>query len=143
MTGRPSVGVPTREVDVRWMGEGLLFEGRAGGRPPVIVDGRSQQSLSPVELLLVSAAACAGADVVLILQKQRVDLRSLEISMAGSRRETEPRRFVAINFHFALAGAGANDAKARRAVALSLEKYCSVVATLAPDTVVTFDVTVA
>lgn len=142
MTGRPSVGVPTREVNVRWQGDGLLFEARAGDRPPVLVDGSSQQSLSPVELLLASAAACAGADVVLILGKQRAELRSLTIAMTGTRRDTEPRRFLAVHFHFTAAGVGVDLAKLRRAVTLSLDKYCSVVATLAPDTTVTCDCTV-
>jgi len=40
-----------------------------------------------------------------------------------------------------VAGDGADEAKARRAVELSLEKYCSVVASLAPDIPVTYDVT--
>ncbi len=143
MTGRPSVGVPTRAVDVRWTGDGLVFEAHGGQRPPILVDGNSQQSLSPVELLLASAAACAGADVVLILAKQRADLRSLTISMTGTRRDTEPRRFVAIHFQFTAAGVGVDLAKLRRAVTLSLDKYCSVVATLAPDTAVTCDCVVA
>lgn len=143
MTGRPSVGVPTRAVEVQWLGEGLRFEGSAPGRPPVQVDGNTQQSLSPVELLLVAAASCTGADVVLILQKQRVALELLRIAVTGTRRDTEPRRFTALHLHFIVAGAGADEAKVRRAISLSLEKYCSVVATLAPDTSVTYDVTVA
>ncbi len=143
MTGRPSVGIPTREVTVTWEGEGLLFTGRAGDRPPVLVDGNTQRSVSPVELLLVAAATCAGADVVLILEKQRVALRRLHIGMVGTRRDSEPRRFTKIHFRFAIEGAGADLTKARRAIDLSLEKYCSVVATLASDTAITYDVAVA
>ena len=37
-------------------------------------------------------------------------------------------------------GDGADEVKARRAIDLSLEKYCSVVASLAPDTRITYDV---
>lgn len=143
MMGRPSVGIATREVAVTWQGEGLVFEGRAGNRPALQVDGRTERALSPVELLLVSAATCTGSDVVLILEKQRVDLRRLEIGVVGTRRDSEPRRFTKIHFRFIIEGAGADEAKARRAIDLSLEKYCSVVATLAPDTAVTYDVTLA
>ncbi len=143
MTGRPSVGIPTREVAVTWQGEGLLFEGRAGGRPPVLVDGRTERAVSPVELLLVSAATCTGSDIVLILEKQRVELRRLEIGIVGTRRDSEPRRYTKIHFRFVIEGTGADETKARRAIDLSLEKYCSVVATLAPDTAITYDVTVA
>ena len=143
MTGRPSVGIPIREVSVEWQGEGLLFEGRAGERPPLLVDGNTQRALSPMELLLLAAGTCAGADVVHILTKQRIVPRRLAIAMSGTRRETEPRRYVAIHYHFTVAGEGADEAKVRRAVDLSLEKYCSVVASLAPDTQVTYDVTLA
>lgn len=140
MTGRPSVGIPTREVSVEWQGEGLLFEGRAGERPPVVVDGDTQRAMSPIELLLLAAGACAGADVVHILAKQRVVLRRLAIALSGTRRETEPRRYLAIHYRFTVAGDGVDDAKVRRAIDLSLEKYCSVVASLAPDMQVTYDV---
>jgi putative redox protein len=143
MTGRPSAGVPTRQVAVTWRGDGLLFHGRAGDRPAIPVDGNTQTALSPVELLLVAAATCAGSDVVLILQKQRVDLRRLDIDVLGTRRPTEPRRYTAIHFRFTVAGAGADETKVRRAIDLSLQKYCSVVATLAPDTAIDYDVALA
>ena len=100
----------------------------------------SSPATSPVELLLLAAATCSASDVVLILQKQRVALRALEVTLHGTRRETEPRRYTAIHFRFAIAGEGADDAKTRRAIDLSLEKYCSVVASLAPDTRITYDV---
>ena len=130
-------------MSVEWKGEGLLFEGRAGERPPVLVDGNTERALSPMELLLLAAGTCAGADVVHILAKQRVALRRLAIEMSGTRRETEPRRYVAIHYRFAVEGTDADETKVRRAVALSLEKYCSVVASLAPDTQVTYDAVVA
>ena len=129
------------EVAVRWK-EQLQFEGGPAGRPPVLVDGDSRAATSPVELLLVAAASCSAADVVLILQKQHVRLAALEVLVRGTRRETEPRRYTAIVFHFTIRGEGADETKARRAIDLSLEKYCSVVASLAPDVSISYDVTV-
>jgi putative redox protein len=136
------VAAPTAAVTVRWK-EGLQFEGGPVGRPPVLVDGDSRAATSPVELLLVAAATCTAADVVIILQKQRVKLTALDVAMLGTRRETEPRRYTAIAFHFTIRGEGADETKARRAVDLSIEKYCSVVASLAPDISISYDVTVA
>lgn len=124
---------------MRWR-ERLLFEGGGAGRPAIVVDGDGAAATSPVELLLLAAATCAAADMVVILRKQRVELRALEAAVQGTRRETEPRRYTAIHFRFTLAGEGADEAKARRAIDLSLEKYCSVVASLAPDTHVSYDV---
>jgi len=124
---------------MRWR-EALEFDAQGPGRPPVVVDGNSVVAASPVELLLVAAATCTASDVVLILQKQRVALRGLEVQVQGTRRTEQPRRFLALHFVFTLTGDGADEGKARRAIDLSLEKYCSVVASLASDIRITYDV---
>jgi len=135
------MAAPTAAVSIRWT-EGLKFEGGPAGRPAVSVDGDSRAATSPVELLLTAAATCSAADVVIILQKQRVKLAALEVAMLGTRRETEPRRYTAIAFHFNVRGDGADETKVRRAIDLSLEKYCSVVSSLAPDISISYDVTI-
>ena len=127
------------EITLRWR-EALEFEATAPGRPPVGVDGNSAVATSPVELLLAAAASCTASDVVLILQKQRVLLRGLEVLVRGTRRAEQPRRFTALHFVFTVTGEGADEAQARRAIDLSLEKYCSVVASLAPDIRISYDV---
>ena len=132
----------TAEITVRWK-EQLQFEGASAGKPPILVDGDTRVATSPVELLLVAAATCAAADIVIILEKQRVKLATLEIAVRGTRRDTDPKRYTAIAFHFTIRGEGADESKARRAIDLSLEKYCSVVASLAPDISISYDVTVA
>jgi putative redox protein len=136
------VASPTADVTMRWT-QGLEFTGGGAGRPSILVDGDSRAATSPVELLLLAAATCSAADVVIILQKQRVRLAALEVAAHGTRRETDPRRFTAIAFHFTVRGEGVDEAKVRRAVDLSLEKYCSVVTSLAPDIRISYDVTVA
>ena len=127
------------EIAVRWR-DGQVFDAGPAGRPAVVVDGDSTVAVSPVELLLVAAAACSATDVVTILEKQRVALRALEVSVRGTRREEHPRRFTALHFVFTIAGEGADETKARRAIDLSLEKYCSVVASLAGDISISYDV---
>lgn len=129
-------------VAVRWR-DGLVFEGGPAGRPAVVVDGKSREATSPVELLLVAAATCTAADIVLILEKMRVKLRALDIAVRGTRREQEPRRYTAIHFDFTLSGEGVDETKARRAIDLSIEKYCSVLASLAPDIPVDYAVRIA
>jgi len=74
-----------------------------------------------------------------VLKKMRVDLQELHIDVAGTRREEEPRRYVAVHFTYRIRGSGLDEAKARRAIDLSLEKYCSVVHSLAPDIRVTYE----
>lgn len=132
----------TANVSVRWRNQ-IVFEGSGTGQPSIVVDGDTQVATSPVQLLLVACASCTGADIVEILEKMRVVLRTLEIEAEGTRREDYPRRFTAIHFRFRVGGDGVDEAKMRRAVDLSLEKYCSVMASLAPDIRVTYDLTIA
>ncbi len=127
---------------VRWRHQ-LVFEGSGPGRPPLTIDGDSAAGTSPVELLLVACASCTGADIVGILEKAQVRLEVLDIEVVGTRREDHPRRFTAIQFRVSARGAGADETKVRRAVDLSLEKYCSVMASLAPDIRVDYDVAIA
>jgi putative redox protein len=130
------------EVTMRWLHD-LVFEGNGPGQPAMRVDGDTKVATSPVQLLLLAAATCTASDVVIILQKQRVKLEALDIAVQGTRREAEPRRITAIAFRFSVRGEGLDDVKVRRAIDLSIEKYCSVIASLAPDIPVSYDVTIA
>jgi putative redox protein len=124
-----------RAVQLVWSGEGLRFSG-AGTEPvtPAIqIDGDGETGPSPMIALLLAAAGCSGADVVVILEKMRVQLREVSIAVEGMRRDEEPRRYVSLRLRFRLAGEGLDRAKAERAVSLSVEKYCSVLSSLAPD----------
>jgi putative redox protein len=124
-----------RAVRLTWSGTGMRFQGQGTEppSPPVLVDGDGAGGPSPMQVLLLSAAGCAGSDVVSILTKMRVALDHLVVNVVGVRRDDEPRRFTEIRFHFTLDGDGLDRAKAERAVGLSLEKYCSVIHSLAPD----------
>jgi putative redox protein len=123
--------------------EGMIFRGGAPDGPRVVIDADNAQGPGPMLTLLLAAASCTGSDIVLILEKMRVGLRRLRIEVHGTRREEAPRRYTAIRFEFHLAGEGLDDNRARRAIDLSLEKYCSVVASLAPDIAISYGLTLA
>ena len=105
----------------------------------MVIDADNAVAPGPMLNLLLAAGACSATDVVVILGKMRVKLASLAVELTGTRRDEEPRRYVAIHFTFRLRGDGLDTAKARRAIDLSLEKYCSVVHSLAPDTRVAYE----
>lgn len=111
--------------------------------PPIVIDGDGTAGPSPMLALLLACAGCSGADVVTILQKMRVRLTALSIDVEGTRRAEEPRRYVAVRFVYQLSGDGLDRAKVERAVELSLEKYCSVVHSLAPDMAITHEIRLA
>jgi putative redox protein len=127
----------TKRATVIWQ-QGLRFTGSAPGAPAITVDGDNVTGPGPMLTLLLAAAACTGSDLVLILEKMRVNLHGLRIEVVGTRREEEPRRYVAIHLAYHLGGEGIDPLKARRAIDLSLEKYCSVIHSLAPDIAVTY-----
>jgi putative redox protein len=127
----------TKRAILTWQ-QGLRFSGGAPDRPAIMVDGDNAAGPGPMLTLLLAAASCTGSDVVVILEKMRVRLTSLRIEVEGVRREEEPRRYVALHFDYRLHGEGLDPVKARRAIDLSLEKYCSVVHSLAPDIAITY-----
>ena len=132
----------TKRVVLTWQ-EGLRFTGGAPEGPSTTIDGDNVAAPGPMLTILLAAASCSGSDVVVILQKMRVQLRQLRIDASGVRREQEPRRYTAIHLDYHLAGEGLDQAKATRAIDLSLEKYCSVIHSLAPDIAITYALTLA
>ena len=127
---------------VEWHGD-ERFSGGAPNAPIAFVDGNGAAAPSPVVTLLNAAATCAATDVVLILQKKRVALRSLTVDVEAHRREAAPRRVLAMTLVWRLAGEGLDATKARHAVELSVEKYCSVMSSLNPDITITNEIHVA
>ena len=112
----------TKYVALAWE-RAMIFRGGAEGGPQVVIDGDNAAAPGPMLALLLAAGSCTGSDIVLIMEKMRVALRELRIEVSGTRREEHPRRYVAIRFEFHLAGEGLDEARARRAIDLSLEKY--------------------
>lgn len=127
-----------RHATLTWSHQ-MVFSGGETGGPSIPIDGDGTAGPSPMILLLLAAGSCTGSDIVSILEKMRVELRSLAIDVTGTRREEHPRRYLALHLRFRLSGAGLDRAKAQRAIDLSLEKYCSVAHTLAPDLAVTHE----
>lgn len=130
----------TKRVTLAWE-ERLVFRGGEPGGPVTTIDGDNAAAPGPMLTLLLAAAACTGADVVSILEKMRVPPRELRIEASGVRREEEPRRYTAIHLEYHIAGAGLDEVRARRAIDLSVTKYCSVIHSLAPDIRITHGLT--
>jgi putative redox protein len=57
----------------------------------------------------------------------------------SERAETDPKVFTRIHMHFVVKGRGLADAKVKRAIDLSIEKYCSATAMLSKTATVTHD----
>ena len=122
----------TKHIEVNWT-DGLRFEGGEPGGPQVVVDGTNVSAPGPMLQLLVALAGCTGADVVSMLEKMRVDLTECRMEVRGTRAEEDPRRYLTIHIDYYLAAPDLDETRARRAIDLSMEKYCSVTHSLRLD----------
>ena len=125
-------------VGVRWTG-GLAFEaGGKGDRPQLRICGHSRDGQSPPEALLCALATCTAIDVVLILEKRRTPVASLEMEVIAERAAESPRRLTKVHLAYRIAGPGIERAHAERAIEKGVTKYCTVRDTLDPEMPVTW-----
>ena len=92
-------------------------------------DRKSNVAPGPMELLLLALGACTATDVVIVLEKKRQKLESLEVICIGERAPEPPEVWTRMELVYRLRGE-LNEAAVKRAIELSEEKYCSVAAML-------------
>ncbi|MEE9524936.1 MAG: OsmC family protein [Thermodesulfovibrionales bacterium] len=96
-------------------------------------DPKAVEGCWPTDTLLMSVAGCLGIDVVMFLQKMRVEINDFEIETTGSRNPTPPQYYKSIEMVIHISGKGVTPKKLDRAISLSQEKYCSVYHSLRKD----------
>lgn len=88
--------------------------------------GGGGKGMRPMQVVLAALGSCSSIDVILLLRKQKQDLRDIRVSIEAEREaDKTPSLFTNIHVHYQLFGA-IDDKKAHRAVSLSMEKLCSV-----------------
>ncbi|WP_048147856.1 OsmC family protein [Palaeococcus ferrophilus] len=98
------------------------FIGRIEGDKCSVILGEG--GISPMKLLLLSVAGCTAYDIVMILRKMREPIEGLEVEISGERREEHPRIYRKVHLHYRIKG-NVSEEKAKRAIELSQDKYCS------------------
>jgi putative redox protein len=114
---------------------GLQFVGEADSGHAVVMDGEEKfggrnSGPRPMELLLLGIGGCTGMDVVSILGKKKEKVTGLDINVTGSTAEEYPHKYTQIDMEYVVRGKGISEAAVKRAIELSMDKYCSVKATL-------------
>ena len=101
--------------------------------------GGENKGARPMELLIMGLGGCSGIDVINILKKQKIELRDFKIQIEAEReKDKTPSLFESIKVNFIFKGE-IDKAKAERAVALSMEKYCSVAKTLEKTATISYE----
>ena len=107
------------------------FEGIGVSKIPVNIDGSvdiggNNSGVRPMELILMGLGSCGAMDIISILKKQKQEPENIEIEIDGLRDYNKtPAVFTEINIEFMFYGE-LDQNKVRKAVELSMDKYCSV-----------------
>jgi putative redox protein len=119
---------------VKWV-EGFQFVGESGSGHAIVMDaspeaGKVMTGMTPMEMLLVGVGGCSGMDVVSVLKKKRQEVVDVAVNVSGEKAESYPQKYTSIQLEFIITGKNISDDAVKKAVDLSMEKYCSVKATL-------------
>ena len=113
------------------------FESRQGDNY-IKLDGSREHGFSPKALLLAGLAGCSGIDVVDILEKMRVKFSHFEIETEATQTDDHPKVFRDVLITYRINTDKENEEKVKKAIDLSLEKYCGVSAMLRKNSPVNY-----
>ncbi|MBI5634289.1 MAG: OsmC family protein [Nitrospirae bacterium] len=114
---------------------GMQFVATADSGHAVVMDagpdaGGSNSGSRPMELLLMGIGGCSGMDIISILRKKKQQVTGLEAQVNGIMADSYPHKYTEITIEYVVRGKGVSEEAVKRAVQLSMDKYCSVKATL-------------
>ncbi|MGI8545141.1 MAG: OsmC family protein [Aridibacter sp.] len=128
------------KAEIHYAGDEFFIGTTPSGHSQVIdTKGDRKSAASPLELLLLSVAACTAVDVVSILEKKRQDVTDYKVEINGTRRNEYPRGFTAFHIHHIVYGRSVSAKAVADAIELSDTKYCSVAYTVRPTAEITTD----
>jgi len=119
----------TEVVSTKWL-ENMSFESEINGHK-IIIDAKEEvggqdRGPRPKTFMLAALGGCTSMDVVSILKKMRIELKSLNVIVEGELSEEHPKRFLKMHVIYEVEGDDLPMDKIEKAVTLSEEKYCSV-----------------
>jgi putative redox protein len=104
----------------------------------ITLDGNKKNGFGPKALLLAGLAGCSGVDVVEILEKMRIEFDSFEMETEATLTEEHPKVFKEVHITYKVKTDTDNEEKVRKAIDLSLDKYCGVSAMLKKNSPITY-----
>ncbi len=102
------------------------------------LDGDKKNGFGPKALLLAGLAGCSGIDVVDILEKMKVEFSHFTIDVETDQTEEHPKVFKEILITYRMKTEVENETKVKKAIELSLDKYCGVSAMLKKNSAISY-----
>jgi len=135
-------------IEVKRVDDAYAFIGTDSNGHTIRTDGAAEigghnTGFRPMQTLLMGLGGCSGVDIVSILKKQRQEITEFNMTIKAEREQgKEPALWKYVHIHFTFKG-NVDVEKAQKACALSIDKYCSVAATLrAAGCIIEWDATV-
>jgi len=122
--------------------ENMQFIATADSGHAVVMDGPSNvggnnTGSKPSELLLMAFGGCSGMDVISILRKKKQDVTGFEMNVSGDTAESHPKSFKKMHIEYVIKGKNISEDAVKRAINLSLDKYCLVGSTIGKSAEIT------
>lgn len=114
--------------------------GSTQGAGKIEIDAKN--GFGPKALLLSGLAGCSGIDVVDVLEKMRVPFSSLQMEVEAEQTEEHPKVFKDIHINYIISTEEENRGKVKKAIDLSLDKYCGVAAMLKKNSAIHYTITI-
>lgn len=135
----------TKEVKLEWL-RSRMFVGTDHLGNSIAIGYQQEeepfaQGINPSDMLLLAAASCSAYDVVQILEKGKQPLEDLKVDVSAEQSQENPFPYVSLHFNYRIKGDVPAE-KIQRAMRLSEDKYCSVLATLKPGLTFTSEFTI-
>lgn len=129
---------------VKWI-DHMSFVAESGSGHSVIMDGAPEAGgrnlgIRPMEMVLSGLGGCAAFDVVMILKKSKQNIQDVQVHLEAQRADSIPKVFNKIHAVYEVSGFDLSEKQVKRAVQLSVEKYCSVSAMLEKTAEMSYEV---
>jgi len=132
-----------QETLLTWKGD-MEFETELYGHK-LTIDGGSEvggqnKGTRPKILLLTALSGCSGMDVISILKKMKIEPNVFNIRVEGDLTEEHPKYYESMKIIYEFKGDDLPEDKLRKAIELSLDKYCGVAALFKKAIPISYDI---
>ncbi|MCB0508019.1 MAG: OsmC family protein [Chitinophagales bacterium] len=87
--------------------------------------GGEELGARPMQLVLMALGGCTSMDVLSILKKMREEVKGYKVNVEAERATEHPMVFTKAHIHYIFEG-NLKKENVEKAIALSMDKYCSV-----------------
>lgn len=94
----------------------------------------------PKKLLLSALTGCTGMDVVSLLNKMRIDFTNFQIAIEADLTDNHPKVYSEIRIIYKVFGKKLNREKVKKAIELSIDRYCGVYAMLKKNSPINYSI---